>query len=558
MSKKQGKNQPLQKQTKSTRPPAASTFDWNRIQMILQAAVIIIGFFIVYNYISDKKVSVNGDNAYYYLLGKSIHEGKGYTYAFDQSHRAVDTYPPGYPFLLSILMFISKDITVLSMFSGALLLVSLLLLVRLFKQMEIPWQLSLVTALLVLCNYHVAGYAITTLSEVPYLLFTLLTLLVLTKLDTSASLLRDWRFYAMILLLVFTYYIRSTGLALMAGIVFYLITQRRWKESIVTATIFIALGSIWIIRGKVLEIPSAYREAVVKINPYQPEKGNVNFDSMVVRVGDNLNRYVSKEIPSSMVPSILVNYKEPAGSGSWMLGFFFIALTLYGWWRLPRYKWLVAGYFIATFGILMLWPKQWFGTRFMMSLIPFMTMLVLYALYDLLTILLKNINKSWAFPGLLFLPLILLYLKPLQEAPADNQNWQSYPLNRLHYTGILDYQPNWKNYFALAKWAKENTSKEAVIACRKPELFHLYADRYTCYFPFEKDLDKFIDGLKKEKVTHVVVDQLGFRQTGDYLVTALNARPHHFKVLQQLADPDSWLLEFIPDAVAPVVPVPGK
>lgn len=521
--------------------------------MILQAAVIIIGFFIVYNYIADKKVSVNGDNAYYYLLGKSIHEGQGYTYAFDQSHRPVDTYPPGYPFLLSILMFISKDIETLSLFSGLMLLGSLLLLVRLFKQMEIPWQVSLATTLLILCNYHIASYAITTLSEVPYLLFTILTLLVLTRLNTAESMLKDWRFYAMILLLVFTYYIRSTGLALMAGVVFYLATQRRWKESILTAVIFIALGSIWIIRGKVLDIPSAYREAVVKINPYQPEKGNVNLDSMVVRVGDNLTRYVSKEIPSSMMPSILVNYKEPAGSGSWMLGLFCISLTLYGWWRLPKYKWLIAGYFIATFGILMLWPKQWFGTRFMMSLIPFMTMMILYAFYDLLTLLLQRVNKSWTFPALLFLPLIFLYLKPLQEAPADNQNWQSYPLNRLNITGILDYQPNWKNYFALAKWAKDNTPKTAVIACRKPELFHLYADRYTCYFPFEKDLDKFIDGLKKEKVTHVVVDQLGFRQTGDYLVAALNARPQHFKVLQQLKDPDSWLLEFIPDAPAPKI-----
>jgi hypothetical protein len=155
--------------------------------------------------------------------------------------------------------------------------------------------------------------------------------------------------------------------------------------------------------------------------------------------------------------------------------------------------------------------------------------------------------------------LIFLYLKPLQEAPCRQPE-----LAELSAEPPSLYPASWiispigRITLPWPKWAKENTPKEAVIACRKPELFHLYADRYTCYFPFEKDLDKFIDGLKKEKVTHVVVDQLGFRQTGDYLVAALNARPHHFKVLQQLTDPDSWLLEFIPDAVAPAVPAPGK
>jgi hypothetical protein len=336
MSKKQGKNQPLQKQTKSTRPPAASAIDWNRIQMILQAAVIIIGFFIVYNYISDKKVSVNGDNAYYYLLGKSIHEGKGYTYAFDQSHRPVDTYPPGYPFLLSILMFISKDITVLSMFSGVLLLVSLLLLVRLFKQMEIPWQISLVTALLVLCNYHVAGYAITTLSEVPYLLFYPADIAGIDQtgyvrfvVAGLAVLCHD--FVACIYLLYpFNGSCADGGDCLLPHYPTPL--ERIYRDC---SDLYRPWGVSGSYGARYWKYPVLTREAVVKINPYQPEKGNVNFDSMVVRVGDNLNRYVSKEIPSSMVPSILVNYKEPAGSGSWMLGFFFIALTLYGWWRLP-------------------------------------------------------------------------------------------------------------------------------------------------------------------------------------------------------------------------------
>ncbi len=558
MSKKPGKAHSPSRTTAAAKKTTAPSYDWNRLLTWLQAAVIIIGFFIVYPYIYDKKVNVNGDNAYYYLLGKSIHEAKGYTYAFDQSHRPVDTYPPGYPALLAGLMFFTKDIGTLSLFNGFLLLASLLLLLRLFQKMEIPWQISLVTALLVLCNYHVASYSITTLSEVPYLFFTLLTLLLLVELDPSQSMLRDRKFYLMLLLLVFAYYVRSTGLALMAGIVFYLATRRRWKEALVTAGVFIALGSIWIIRGRVLDIPSAYREAVIKINPYQPEKGNVNLDSMVVRIGENLERYVSKEIPSSLMPSVLVNYKEPAQSGSWILGVLLIAMVLHAWWRLPRFKWLLFGYFIATFGILMLWPKQWFGTRFMMSLIPFLTMLVLYAMYDVANKGLRLINSSWTFPGLLFLPLLFLYLKPLQKAPEGNNNWQSYPLDRLHYTGILDYQPNWRNYFDMAKWAKENTPAESVIACRKPELFHLYADRYTCYFPFEKDLDKFVEGMKNEKVTHVVIDQLGFRQTNDYLIAALNARPWHFQILQQLKDPDTWILAFLPDAQAPATSQPAQ
>jgi hypothetical protein len=35
--------------------------------------------------------------------------------------------------------------------------------------------------------------------------------------------------------------------------------------------------------------------------------------------------------------------------------------------------------------------------------------------------------------------------------------------------------PSYTNYFELAKFAKSSLPKDAVVVCRKPELFYLYA-----------------------------------------------------------------------------------
>ncbi len=76
------------------------TFYENFIYMII-IAILFLG---VYGFIFDKKLDLNGDNAYYYMLGKALSQGEGYVNIADINKSPNNHYPPGYPFILSLFM----------------------------------------------------------------------------------------------------------------------------------------------------------------------------------------------------------------------------------------------------------------------------------------------------------------------------------------------------------------------------------------------------------------------------------------------------------------------
>jgi hypothetical protein len=534
----------------------ATNSNWGKYFNWIQIGVIVVSFLVCYNYIFDKKVNVNGDNAGYYLLAKSINEGRGYSYSNDIYHQAVDTFPPGYPFLLSIFMFISKNIDFLSMINGLFFLGGLLLMFDVIKKMGISWQLALSATLLTLCNYHLAQYSITTMSEVPYFFFSTLAIWILMKIDVHAPFLKNKNFYFLIAVLCFTYYIRSLGVALIGGVGLYFLMYKRWKETAVLGLLFILSVVPWMYRGASKGIESSYRSALTKVNPYKPEQGKI--DSMwklTARIDSNIMRYVSKEIPNGLIPTMETNYKVGnSKGGAWMWGFTFITLMVIGFWKLPKYRSLMVGYMGANFAILLLWPYVWFGTRFMSPSIPYMILPVMLGITWLVNLGLERIKPNLKLNGLLFLPFLIVYIYPYHAFNSNesdpnrfqnpNTDWQIYPIERLNQTAETDYQPNWRKYFNIGIWMKANTPAGSVVATRKPELFHIFSDRYTVYYPLELDQKRFMEVMKKNQVKYVVLDQLGYSSAGQYLYPVIQGNPKNFKLIYQEKDPDTYLFEF--------------
>ena len=48
----------------------------------------------------------------------------------------------------------------------------------------------------------------------------------------------------------------------------------------------------------------------------------------------------------------------------------------------------------------------------------------------------------------------------------------------------------------------------------------------------------------QEQVDFVIVEQLGFRHTGDYLVPAIQKYNERFDVVWRAPNPDTWVLKF--------------
>src|SRR5210317_2178748 len=122
------------------------TFYENFIYMI----IITILFLGVYGYIFDKKLDLNGDNAYYYVLGKALSQGEGYVNIASINKAPNNHYPPGYPFIISLFMHLSDTPIFLKLINGIFLLLSLYLFYYLFKFFSRSSKIAFVTVFFLL------------------------------------------------------------------------------------------------------------------------------------------------------------------------------------------------------------------------------------------------------------------------------------------------------------------------------------------------------------------------------------------------------------------------
>jgi hypothetical protein len=117
-------------------------------------------------------------------------------------------------------------------------------------------------------------------------------------------------------------------------------------------------------------------------------------------------------------------------------------------------------------------------------------------------------------------------------------------LNELAKRGV--YPQSWLNYFEVARWVDENTPADTIVACRKPNMFYLYANRRTVSYAFTPDAAELIADLERKQVDYVVAENLGFSSTRRYLLPAIEQEAERFSVVYKREDPDAWLFKFMP------------
>jgi hypothetical protein len=291
----------------------------------------------------------------------------------------------------------------------------------------------------------------------------------------------------------------------------------------------VALGLPWFIRGQKLG-GNPYIKAATLVNYYKPDEGYMDFNGFVTRFFNNVTRYFTKEIRDGLFPSSLeMDYQKEATTGDWFLGIVILALVFYGLFKLPRYRWMVLGYVAASFVILFVWPDVWYGTRFELPIVPFLLFGLIYGLWELIYLISLKINLNKKLNPLWFAVLILIFLPGLKRA---------------HLEAKKKYEPNFNDYFELAKWMKENVKEDVMVACRKPDLFYLFSGKYVCNYKYTEDDKDLLEDLKKKNVSYVVIENLGFGSTGKYLVPAVQKNESKFKLVQQL--PQAYLFKFEP------------
>ncbi|MDC1106858.1 phospholipid carrier-dependent glycosyltransferase [Prolixibacteraceae bacterium] len=490
-------------------------------------SIISISFIIAYLLLFDKKLFLGGDNAFYYILGKSINGGHGYRNIHMFGNPLANHFPPGYPFLISIAMLFSKSIVWIKVFNGFFMWGALCLMFLIVQKITNNNHFACLSSLVVLFNGQIIRYSYVMMSEIPFLFFSLLTLYLVLKSEMRLN-----KYYIFSLFtLIFTYYIRSQGVALFGGIVLFYLLKKKWKLIITTVVSFIIGILPWTIRSISLGGNGYVNQLILK-NPYRPELGIIEFSGWIERIIQNGLRYISKEIPRSVLPSMDISQTEPSLWYYYLVGISLIIVLIYGISTMNRkYKGLIIGYLGGQFAIQLLWPEVWFGIRFMLPIVPIIQFLVLLGVYNLVF---RNYRLDVRSRGLKYrvsaMGIVLLFSIP--------------SLKVLHHRKDMIWGLKYDHYFAVAKWCSVNTPKDAVIACRKPGLFYLYANRKVSQFKNTNDSEMLLKNLKNNNVSYVVIDRLGYASTSRYLVPALKKNIEQFKQVCHIGDPPTYLLKW--------------
>lgn len=511
------------------------------IGVIAAIAGIILSFFVLYAGIFDTKIDLNGDNINYYYLAKNLVERGQYAYYYDANQTPHGHFPPGYPWIMALFMQVSDSVQFLKMANGAFLLGSCLLLFFTLRHFGASLAACFTTVMALVVNATVLRFATIMMSEIPFVFFSLLALFLLSRGDYEKPFYKNAYFLSGMAVVVFASHIRSQGLAILPGILLFLALAKRWAYIPAAFGTYVVGMLPWQLRNQSLGLESEYISALLLNNPYRPALGNITLPELFARIGANAQRYLDKEIPSAFFSNIVPEYKGIDGEVqiTWSFYAVGIAILLFvcaGLFSVQKNRPLIAGYVLGSAAILLIWPPVWYGNRFLLPLLPFLLFLMVLGIGRVADGLLSRLPYKTTFAPLLLVPLFYLF-----NAEANS----GYRLN----AKTSAYAPHYESYFNAARWAKENLPPDAVVACRKTELFYHFSGLHTVSFARTENHRELLQQLKASGATHAVLDYLGFSDTERYLYPAIKANIKMFRIAHETADdPSTIILAFYPNA----------
>ena len=225
------------------------------------------------------------------------------------------------------------------------------------------------------------------------------------------------------------------------------------------------------------------------------------------------------------------------GGGGVALALLVAAAALAGWTIRSRERLRAPEVFAVLYaGLIALWPSVWTDGRFLLPLMPVVLLLALMAVQRLPAP--SGRWLKWAAPGVIA---IFGFDWVIRVAPDRLSCASSFR------SGNACNLPEYESLYAAARWARENTAPDAVIANRKPRLFFWYGRRRGDLYPFSDDPETVIRGLEKMGADYVLVGWVS-RTTDQYLIPAMLAHEDRFEAVYMGGDPPSAIFRLLPPA----------
>ena len=475
-------------------------------------------FTLSFSYIFDSKIDLNGDNCYYFANATSLAKGDGYA---DMFGKPTTNFPPGYPLLMAPLRMVTDSIVAQKILNGVFLFVGVMLLFSTIVRAGFKRSLAFLACSAVLVTPHLLEFTTMMMSEASC--FCCLSLIFwlfqsITRKEEQCSVWRMPRFYLLLALIVFAYYIRTQAIAIIAGFLIGFLFMRRYTLSAAVVGAF-AIGYLpWMLRNSLLGLnQSRYTSQIDFTNLFSTAK-----------------MLIVQAMPESVIPFVPVDYEQPAGVALWLYAIALLAIILYGFWNMGKLRWPLFFYLCGTIGIISLFnvPSQY---RYLTTATPFLTMGVFVGLYKLGELAAAKYLKS-KFPAWI---LLLLFV----PVAAQDDNGNKHTMGDLHAQAKVEFPAQFSNFFNMGKMLAKHDAN-AIVCSRKPELLYATSGMRGVHYLESEDTGVMLQGMLDKKVDYVLFEQLGFGSTYRYLLPCLQKHPDIFKIVAQLKNPETYLFAF--------------
>lgn len=572
----------MRKQRTEEKPGNDGVRPWLNIRWrtAIYALLLTFVFIRMYDRIRDDRVYLGGDNADYYILAESIAAGQGYHYVALPDAPAHNHFPPGYPFMLATFMRMGiTGIDTLTGLNGLFLWAALMVFLGLFTRFSGDPELAAISVGLCAINAHLLEFSTIMMSEVPYLFVFTVALgayIMMLRAEEQGRRTIGWSILLVVAAILMVY-IRTAGAASVLAIAGHMAWRRRWRVSAILLGAVLLSQVPWQLRSMKLG-RNSYVEQLLSVNPYRPEQGKMTIAAWPGRILRNMERYALREVPSSVLPWTTRKLDSPMEPREeWIWPVLVLPLVVVGLVQLQKQRALLVILLTCSFGVLLLWPPVWAGVRFMLALVPFTVFLWCQGLFALLRGAAQRLRLPAWSPWVPMVPALLIvasndldhallkgrdYTNARVMEMAKHYAVKADPRNRILYSPCCagleadrrnPYANGYNEYLRMAAWAGKNLPAQgAIVCCRKPGLFYLFAHRTVTTYAKTLRIDSLIADLKAKKVTHVVVDQMGFADMGRYLVPAVQRDELKFPILHTEPAPDdpkklTYLLGFRPE-----------
>jgi hypothetical protein len=453
-----------------------------------------------------------GDDAHYMIVAHAVSSGDGLR---DVMFPAEPHFPypiPLFPLVLSPLVAVfGLDLTPPKLLVLATGVGAVYATYRLFRT-RVEEPIAIAVAAMVAVSPQVVSFTHQVMTEVPYLLVSLLTLMAVERYAAPSA---RWRSPALALAagsLIVALLVRSIAIALLAAAVAYLVLEgggdRRARLTKAAAVAGLCLAAWFAVNYSTLgHIP--YGD---ELRGGASAQQGTDDARLVNRVRSNVDGYVDA-IPETISYRLFV---RPSGVGG-ALGLLVIAAGFVAAAR--RRRTVVEYYFLAYLAVLLAYPPANSGNlrRYLIPLIPFLVFYFALGVRWAVTALrLRRPVVAGGAPGVAVTIAVLALFGAANLFETARASVLRVRPEMFDFRQYTDFDSTW----TVARWAGSNTPANSLVSTQDPYGFYFWSQRQVTWHPSVPPGaggDAVARDLVADDVDYVAVDRSQHRPFAAFL-----------------------------------------